>query len=369
MRNIQQKLHQWYHNNKRDLPWRHTSDPYRIWVSEIMLQQTQVAQGLPYYLRFMECFNTVQALAQAKEEEVLKLWQGLGYYSRARNLHAAAKQVINDYDGLFPTNYDTLITLKGVGDYTASAVSSFSSGETRACIDGNVIRVICRLFGVDIPYDTNDGKKAIRALADALLSKKDSATHNQAIMEFGALQCTPKNPSCDLCPFQNQCVAYAKGQVTELPIKSRKTKVQQLFLYYFVFQYKDHILIQQRSDSGIWRNMYEFPLLESSIKLKKTEVLAHLSKISKKTTDTLTSEITNISASVSKPVENISEISFSSTYTHILSHRKIQATFIHIRNNKGLPPLPHTQTIKTSELENYPVSRLMERFWEDFYQS
>ncbi|MDA3853328.1 MAG: A/G-specific adenine glycosylase [Bacteroidales bacterium] len=342
---LQQKLHHWYLDNKRDLPWRHTTDPYRIWVSEIMLQQTQVAQGLPYYLRFMERFDSVQDLANAEEEEVLKLWQGLGYYSRARNLHAAAKQVVNDFDGIFPTNYDALITLKGVGDYTASAVSSFSAGEARACIDGNVIRVICRLFGVDIPYDVGEGQRAIRALADELLSQKDSATHNQAIMEFGALQCTPKNPSCDTCPFQDKCVALDKQQVTELPIKSKKTKVQNLFLYYFVFQQGDKIIIQQRSDSGIWRNMYEFPILESPTKLKKAEVLEHLSEIS----------------TLSK-----AEINFSSTYTHILSHRKIQATFIHVKNENELPQLAKTQSITLSEFDNYPVSRLIERFWENF---
>lgn len=363
MLDLQRKLHHWYHDNKRNLPWRHTTDPYRIWVSEIMLQQTQVAQGLPYYIHFMERFDTVQDLAIAQEEEVLKLWQGLGYYSRARNLHAAAKQVVNDYGGIFPTKYDDLIPLKGVGDYTASAVSSFSSGEARACIDGNVIRVICRLFGVDIPYDTGEGKKTIRALAEELLSKKKSATHNQAMMEFGALQCTPKNPSCNTCPFQNKCVALAKQQVTELPIKSKKTKVQNLFLYYFVFQHGDNIIIQQRSDSGIWKNMYEFPVLESSTKIKKTEILAHLTSI-------ITPEkIDNNESTENKDFLSKAQISFSSTYTHILSHRKIQATFIHVNSEDNLPQFPNSQHITISEFENYPVSRLIERFWDNFHQS
>ena len=348
MLDLQQKLHQWYHENKRDLPWRHTTDPYRIWVSEIMLQQTQVTQGLPYYHRFMERFTSVQELAKAEEDEVLKLWQGLGYYSRARNLHAAAKQVVNDFDGVFPTNYEALITLKGVGDYTASAVSSFSAGELKACIDGNVIRVVCRLFGIDIPYDTGEGKKAIRALADELLSKTDSATHNQAIMEFGALQCTPKKPSCDTCPFHDNCVAFANQQVSELPIKSKKTKVQTLFIYYFVFQHDNNIIIQQRSDSGIWKNMYEFPILESSKKLKKAEILNHLSEMC---------DITD------------AHINISSIYTHILSHRKIQATFIHIKNDEKNPDLAHTQSIKIVDFDNYPISRLIERFWESFHLS
>ena len=349
MLEIQRILHQWYHVNKRDLPWRHTTDPYRIWVSEIMLQQTQVAQGLPYYLRFMERFVTVQELAAAEEEEVLKLWQGLGYYSRARNLHAAAKQVVNDYDGIFPTSYDHLLKLKGIGDYTASAVSSFSTGEYKACIDGNVIRVICRLFGVDIPYDIGEGQKVIRAFAEELLSKKDSATHNQAMMEFGALQCTPKSPSCDTCPLVDKCVAYAKQQVSELPIKSKKTKVQNLFLYYFVFQKNEEIIIQQRSDSGIWRNMYEFPILESPTKLKKAEVLTHLDNTYKPS--------------------SASDIHFSTSYTHILSHRKIQATFIHIKEDNSLPKIPKSQTITLAMMESFPVSRLIERFWEDFNES
>lgn len=349
MLEIQHILHLWYHENKRDLPWRHTTDPYRIWVSEIMLQQTQVAQGLPYYLKFMDRFVTVQDLANAKEDEVLKLWQGLGYYSRARNLHAAAKQVVNDMEGIFPTRYDDLLHLKGVGDYTASAVSSFSSGEARACIDGNVIRVICRLFGVDIPYDIREGQKAIRAFAEELLSTKDSATHNQAMMEFGALQCTPKSPSCEACPLQDRCIALSQQKVSLLPNKSKKTKVQNLFLYYFVFQKKEQVIIQRRSDSGIWRNMYEFPLLESPTKLKKEDVISHLE-------DTY------------NPSKE-SNIHFSKTYTHILSHRKIQAVFIHLEDPKTLPQVPKSQTISMVEMDSYPVSRLMERFWEDFNES
>lgn len=357
MLDIQNILHQWYHQNKRDLPWRHTTDPYRIWVSEIMLQQTQVAQGLPYYHRFMERFTSVQELAKAEEDEVLKLWQGLGYYSRARNLHAAAKQVVNDFGGVFPQSYDQLITLKGVGDYTASAVSSFSSGELKACIDGNVIRVVCRLFGIDAPYDTGEGKKAIRSLADELLSKTDSATHNQSIMEFGALQCTPKNTQCEACPLQDKCVAYSKQQVQLLPIKSKKTKVQDLFLYYFLYQEGNKIIIQQRASSGIWQNLYEFPLLESSTKISKAELLLSINDtITNKTSDFIECDIA---------AEPSNDISFSSSYTHILSHRRIQATFVHVKCDK-LPSIANTQIIKKEELESFPISRLIERYWEDF---
>ncbi len=349
MQKIQQLLHQWYNENKRDLPWRYTHDAYKIWISEIMLQQTQVAQGLPYYVRFLERFPCVQDLANAEESEVLKLWQGLGYYSRARNLHAASKQVVNDFNGIFPTQYDDLITLKGVGDYSASAVSSFSIGEVRACVDGNVIRVVSRLFGMDLPYDTAVGKKAIRAFADELLDKNNSPIHNQAIMEFGALQCVPKNPRCGNCPLLSECVSFANGNVLELPVKSKKTKVQNLFLYYFVFFNKNQTLIQQRQGSGIWKNLYEFPVLESATEMQEKEVLKYVSDV--------------LDARVEK---GNAEIRFSSVYNHILSHRKIQATFIQVTSDLALPVIKDTHTILVSEMDNFPVSRLIERFWEDF---
>ncbi len=339
IRNI---LQRWYHENKRNLPWRQTQEAYRIWVSEIMLQQTQVAQVLPYYHRFMEEFPTVNALASASEQQVLKLWQGLGYYSRARNLHAAAKQVIEEHNGVFPSQYEKLLLLKGIGDYTAAAVSSFSAGELRACIDGNVIRVITRLFDIVTPYDTGEGKTVIRSLAEELLDKTDSATHNQAIMEFGALQCTPKNPKCEHCPLREMCKAYATHHVFLLPIKSKKTKTQDLFLYYFVFRQGENLLIRQRKDSGIWKNMYEFPLIESREKWHKQELL--------------------------KYIENNfhllpeSEISFSKTYKHILSHRHVQATFIQIKT-VCLPSLSGTKKVTSKSFLTYPVSRLVELFW------
>lgn len=346
MQEIRNKLHRWYHQNKRDLPWRNTTDPYLIWLSEIMLQQTQVKQGLPYYLKFSEKYPCVQDLAQAEEEEVLKMWQGLGYYSRARNLHAAAKQVIDQYCGQFPTAYDQLIQLKGVGEYTASAVSSFSSGESKACVDGNVIRLVSRLFDVDIAYDTSAGQKAIRALANEFLDKADSATHNQAVMEFGALHCTPKNPLCESCTLQDHCVAFAQGKVSMLPYKSKKTKVQALYLYYFVFLSENHTLIQQRSSSGIWKNMYEFPVLESPTQLSQENLLSHIATLS----------------------DVHEDIHFSSPYKHVLSHRKIEATFVEITCRKALPSIVNSKEILRDSMAEYPVSRLMERYWDDFKQ-
>ena len=344
MNHFSSKLQQWYHLNKRDLPWRHTQDAYLIWLSEIILQQTQVKQGLPYYLKFSEHYPTVQDLAKANEEEVLKLWQGLGYYSRARNLHTAAKQVMAEYNGKFPTRYEHLIQLKGVGDYTASAVASFSSGEAKACVDGNVIRVISRLFNMNLPYDSSAGQKTIRALAYDQLDKNNSATHNQAIMEFGALQCTPKTPQCESCIFQEECSAFADNKVHLLPYKSKKTKVQNLHLYYFVLICGKDTLIQQRSSSGIWKNMYEFPLLESKTALSEIEILKHCSTLCPKH-------------------ENIS---FSPIYDHVLSHRKIQATFIEVQCSKALPAIKGTLRVAHNALADYPVSRLIERFWDNY---
>lgn len=344
MQEIRNKLHKWYHQHKRDLPWRHTQDAYHIWLSEIILQQTQVKQGLPYYLKFSERFPSVHDLAQAEEEEVLKLWQGLGYYSRARNLHTAAKQVMHDFSGIFPQRYKELIMLKGVGDYTASAVASFSSNESRACVDGNVIRVIARLFGIELPYDTTAGQKAIRALALECLGDSDSMLHNQAVMEFGALCCTPKKPLCESCVFQDKCMAFATGKVGLLPIKSKKTKVEALHLYYFVFLFDNKTVIQQRSSSGIWKNMYEFPLLESSVKLSEEQILKHLN----------TYDCAHMN------------IRFSQEYKHVLSHRKIEATFIEVFVENELPKILGTLPVSCQRFEDYPVSRLIERYWEDF---
>lgn len=255
----------WYLENKRELPWRSTKDPYRVWLSEIILQQTRVAQGMPYYLAFIEAFPRVQDLAAAPEAEVLKLWQGLGYYSRARNLHAAAKMVVNQYNGQFPTTYKELLTLKGVGDYTASAIASFCFDQVTAVVDGNVYRVLSRVFGIDIPINTTAGNKTFKALAQALISPKDPATFNQAIMEFGALYCTPKNPDCTHCIFQDQCEALAQKQVDNLPVKLKKTKVKTRFLHYFYIRSEDNkTLLQQRQGKGIWQGLYEFPLIETS---------------------------------------------------------------------------------------------------------
>lgn len=257
-------LIQWYLQNKRDLPWRNTVNPYFIWLSEIMLQQTRVAQGLPYFLRFTSAFPTVFDLAKADEEEVLKLWQGLGYYSRARNLHKTAKQIAFEFDGKFPKTYSELLKLKGIGEYTAAAIASFSYNETVPVVDGNVFRVLSRYFDVETDIASSGAKKEFTQLAAALIQEGEANIFNQAIMEFGALQCVPKNPDCSICVFNDSCLALQQKKVAQLPVKSKKTKVTNRYFNYLVFlDENENTIIHKRTQKGIWQNLYEFPVLET----------------------------------------------------------------------------------------------------------
>jgi A/G-specific adenine glycosylase len=258
-------LIKWYLQNKRDLPWRNTTDPYPIWLSEIMLQQTRVAQGTPYFLSFTSSFPTVFDLANASEEQVLKLWQGLGYYSRARNLHKTAQHVAHELSGNFPATYKELLKLKGIGEYTAAAIASFSYNEVVPVVDGNVFRVLSRYFDIETDIAQASAKKEFATLALELIPKDNPAIFNQAIMEFGALQCVPKNPNCSICIFNESCAALQKNKVDQLPVKSKKLKVRNRFFNYLVVS-DDHnnTLIQKRTDKGIWHNLYEFPLIETN---------------------------------------------------------------------------------------------------------
>lgn len=257
-------LIKWYLQNKRDLPWRKTTNPYLIWLSEIMLQQTRVAQGTPYFFSFSEEFPTVFDLANAHEEQVLKLWQGLGYYSRARNLHKTAQYVANELNGIFPLSYTELLKLKGVGEYTAAAIASFSYNEPVPVVDGNVFRVLSRYFDIESDITLPATKKEFTELARQLMPKDDPAIFNQAIMEFGALQCVPKSPNCSVCVFANSCAALQKKKVDVLPIKSKKIKVTNRFFNYLILEdVLGNTLIQKRTAKGIWHNLYEFPLLET----------------------------------------------------------------------------------------------------------
>lgn len=260
-----EKILNWYHQNKRTLPWRNTKDPYKIWLSEVILQQTRVAQGMPYYERFIKEYPTVQLMAKASESHILKLWQGLGYYSRARNMHAAAKMVVAKYGGKFPATYGQLIQLKGVGDYTASAIASICFDEPEAVVDGNVYRVLSRYFGVDIPINSTKGSKFFKALALEVMNTKYIRDYNQGLMEFGALQCTPTNPDCATCPLSESCLALKDNKVAQLPVKLKKAKIKNRFFNYLVLidEYQQTI-VEQRTQKGIWQNLFQFPLMESS---------------------------------------------------------------------------------------------------------
>ena len=254
----------WYLQNKRDLPWRKTANPYHIWLSEIMLQQTRVAQGLPYFLSFTTSFPTIFDLANADEEQVLKLWQGLGYYSRARNLHATAKYIASDLHGIFPDSFSGLLKLKGVGEYTAAAIASFSYNEVVPVVDGNVFRVLSRFFDIETDIASSGAKKEFTALANELIPKDNPAIFNQAIMEFGALQCVPKNPDCGICVLNSGCLALKYNKVGELPVKLKKTKVRNRYFNYIVFSDAiQNLIIRKRVEKGIWHNLYEFPLIET----------------------------------------------------------------------------------------------------------
>lgn len=266
MKEFSKSLIQWYLQNKRDLPWRKTTHPYPVWLSEIMLQQTRVAQGMPYFLKFMEAFPGVHDMAVAPEEKVLKLWQGLGYYSRARNLHATAKQVAFEMEGKFPGTYEGLLRLKGVGDYTAAAIASISYGEAVPVVDGNVYRVLARVFGIGTDISSSGAKKEFTQLAASLLPKAQASEFNQAMMEFGALQCVPKNPACPICIFNNDCAAFNTGRVSTLPVKLKKTKVTNRYFNYLVVKDAEgNSVVQKRTGKGIWQDLYEFPLLETDM--------------------------------------------------------------------------------------------------------
>jgi A/G-specific adenine glycosylase len=298
----------WYRQNLRQLPWRETIDPYKIWISEVIMQQTRVAQGLPYYEKFIQKYPTVKKMADANQDEILQLWQGLGYYSRARNMHFTAKEVMRVYKGKFPAQYDQLINLKGIGEYTASAISSFSINEKRAAVDGNVYRVISRYFGIEEAMDSTSGKKIFKAKADEIISIKFPGIHNQAMMEFGATVCLPRKPDCDNCIFSKDCVAYLTGKVNELPFKSKKTKVSQRFLTYLVFHDSENTLLKKRDRKDIWQGLFDFPLVET-----KTEKLSSTEK-----------KVLEILLKKFKVINQKAEIV---KVKHILSHRELRITF------------------------------------------
>ena len=343
---IQDTLINWYALNQRDLPWRHNPTPYQVWLSEVILQQTRVNQGMDYYLRFVDRWPTVADLAQASEEEVLKMWQGLGYYSRARNLRLCAKQVVESYNGQFPADYEQLKLLKGVGDYTAAAIASIAFNKPHAVVDGNVYRVLSRLFDIDTPININEGQKLFSELANQLLNRKHPGLHNQALMEFGALQCTPKNPNCLHCPLQPQCLAFEHFTVVQRPLKLQKTKVATRYFNYLVIRIGDSIYLRKRSDNDIWKSLYDFPCIESETSLGANEVIA---------SDAFKQLIEGTNFTISK---------VSPPFIHKLTHRTIVAQFIEIKLEKKLLQIETKEVFLAAEreLENYPIPRLIDLY-------
>ncbi|MGV3611804.1 MAG: A/G-specific adenine glycosylase [Fluviicola sp.] len=321
----------WYRLNARELPWRNTKNPYFIWLSEVILQQTRVDQGMNYYLKFIQNYPVLTQLADADEASVLKLWQGLGYYSRARNLHKTAQQVRDEYGGEFPKTYEKIIQLKGIGPYTAAAISSFAFDLPHAVVDGNVYRILSRYYGIDEAIDSTPGKKIFQKLADSLIPEAEPALFNQAIMEFGAMQCTPNNPDCGSCVLNQSCVsAFNAELIKKLPVKKGKTKVRKRYFHYLHVEKENEIALDQRTGKDVWEKLYEFPMIES--------------------------ESENI------PSEFKDSANLCYQTKHILSHQHIYAYFYRTEESEieGLT----FKFIEKSELHDYPIHRLMEKYLE-----
>lgn len=335
----------WYDEHRRDLPWRNVSDPYRIWVSEIILQQTRVEQGYAYYLRFIEAFPSVEQLAEASEDEVLRLWQGLGYYSRARNLHAAARQIVEA--GQFPTEYAGVRALKGVGDYTAAAICSFAYGLPCAVVDGNVYRVLSRYWGIVEPIDTTSGKKQFAALAQRLLPAVRSADYNQALMDFGALQCVPQSPCCEDCPLQAGCEAFRCQMVGELPVKAHRTKVIPRYFVYVRVSTPGGVWLRRRKGGDIWQGLYEYPLLEFEHRPSFAEILEHPFI-----------KLIGTQGTWSCLAEGVK---------HVLSHRILWTDAYELKFDVPMSIPDDYQQVPFDQLDNYARPQLLMRFnWSKF---
>lgn len=339
-----QSLIKWYNQNKRDLPWRNTVNPYKIWLSEIILQQTRVVQGYDYYMKFVENYPTIKDLAAASEHDVLKLWQGLGYYSRARNLRATAKEIVDKYDGTFPSDYKALLSLKGIGSYTASAILSFAYNMSYAVVDGNVYRVLSRVFAIEEPIDTTQGKKLFEQLAQSLIEGNEPCVYNQAIMDFGALQCVPVSPDCSYCCLQNMCLGLINNKVSLYPRKNGKPKSRDRYFNYFDIRYQDTLYITKRGEKDVWQNLYEYPLIETDSQFELESLLSYPAFI--------------------KLFENtrIDNISQPIRIKHVLSHQNIYASFYQIQISSPLQK--EYKEINKLELDDYPMAKLIHKYRE-----
>jgi A/G-specific adenine glycosylase len=338
----------WYNENKRDLPWRNTKNPYRIWLSEIILQQTRVEQGVDYYKKFVKTYPNIKALAAAKEGEVLKLWQGLGYYSRARNLHYTAKEITKRFKGRFPETWEQVRSFKGIGDYTAAAILSFAFDKRYPVVDGNVHRLLSRYLGIKTPLNTAKAKKEFYEAAFKLMQEveeKDNSTFNQAIMEFGSRQCKPANPDCRKCPLQNSCYAFAKNKVSEFPVKKKKEKPRDRYFHYFVIRKGDKIFLRKRTEKDIWKNMYDFPLVEGGRKIGR---------------DALPKELKDIKNAIQAKAIPVKQ------FKHQLSHQTIYAKFYEFTliGKTGIPDKSLVK-VSTATIRLYALPRLIDRYLQE----
>ena len=336
----------WYEIHQRKLPWRANPEPYHVWLSEIILQQTRVDQGLPYYHNILRHYPNIQILAHAPLDELLVLWQGLGYYSRAKNMHKAAQQVVNEFDGCFPNTYDKLLTLSGVGEYTAAAIASISFGEAQAVVDGNVYRVLSRYFAIEVPINSSKGKNEFKKLAQALLDTKQPSKFNQAMMEFGALQCTPNRPDCQACPLLVSCEAFRTKRIQELPVKIKSKPKKQRFLLYLFLKQGENTWIKQRLDRDIWQNLWEFPLLEFDKPFHLETILQE------------------------KILENHLKTSFfiktPLLFTHTLSHQQIHAMFLPLVLTDPLYHQPEYKAVAMEDLSNFALPKLLINFLDEY---
>lgn len=344
--NFSDELINWYQTNKRTLPWRDTNDAYTIWLSEIILQQTRVEQGLPYFYRFLEKYPDVSSFAAAHEDEILKLWQGLGYYSRGRNMLKTARLIREQYSGRFPQSYTELIKLKGIGEYTAAAISSFSANEVRAVVDGNVYRVLARYFGIDEPINSTTGKKMFQNIANELLNQQTPGLHNQAMMEFGAMLCKPKSPACGICPVRTGCYAFLNNATTTLPVKLKTVKIKERFLNYFLITDGDKILMNKRGEGDIWANMYDLPLIEAQSMLPMEELTA-------------------LPETILLFGENITIESVGATIKHVLTHQHLYVRFIKL-NQLPVEMKPDWIFVDTINLKKLALPKVIFIFLDNF---
>ena len=335
----------WYYKNQRNLPWRASNEAYKVWISEIILQQTRVAQGINYYTNFIATFPSIKDLAEAEEQEVLKVWQGLGYYSRARNIHFTAKHIHFNLNDTFPKNYKELLKLKGVGPYTAAAISSICYKEKQAAVDGNVYRVLARVFEISTAINSSKGIKEFQLLADSLICNEEPGDYNQGLMELGATVCTPKNTDCQNCPLQTICIGFNNNRLDQLPIKDKKTKIRNRYLNYYCIEYKNQIILNKRERKGIWQNLYDFPLEEAD---KQNDQLSepdsyYLNKL--------------IGSTKFNVIKN-------NSYKHKLSHQHLHINIQHVKTDyldeKNKPFL-----VRIDKLSKYPVPKPIEAFLEE----